>query len=144
MRKGFLIYEEMHKYFHHIWGVVSHIHYNFATDPSEFPNIWGKFNFLFYQCRKSKVHAQRVLIDLAGCALVPHFAYRGTSQRRKGAARHVMIWLGYIARLSQWGGGGYFTPTPMRREGYFAYFYLSSRRLGGGGGSETQRVLNDL
>ncbi len=28
MRKGFLIYEEMHKYFHHIWGleeVVSHI-----------------------------------------------------------------------------------------------------------------------
>ncbi len=27
--------------------------YDFApeSDPSEFPNIWGKFYFLFYQCR---------------------------------------------------------------------------------------------
>jgi hypothetical protein len=25
--------------------------YDFAPDPSEFPNIWGKFYFLFYQCR---------------------------------------------------------------------------------------------
>ncbi len=25
MRKGFLIYEEIHKYFHHTWEVVSHI-----------------------------------------------------------------------------------------------------------------------
>jgi hypothetical protein len=24
--------------------------YDFAPDPSEFPNIWGKFYFLFYQC----------------------------------------------------------------------------------------------
>jgi hypothetical protein len=38
MWKGFL-YEEMHKYFHHIcmrrWLVI----YDFAPDPSEFPNI---------------------------------------------------------------------------------------------------------
>ncbi len=27
--------------------------YDFAPDPSEFPNIWGKFYFLFYQCKKS-------------------------------------------------------------------------------------------
>ena len=25
--------------------------YDFAPDPSEFPNIWRKFSFLFYQCR---------------------------------------------------------------------------------------------
>ncbi len=24
--------------------------YDFAPDPSEFPNICGKFSFLFYQC----------------------------------------------------------------------------------------------
>ncbi len=24
--------------------------YDFATAPSEFPNTWGKFSFLFYQC----------------------------------------------------------------------------------------------
>jgi hypothetical protein len=26
------------------------VKYDFAPDPSEFPNIWGKFSFLFYQC----------------------------------------------------------------------------------------------
>jgi hypothetical protein len=36
IRKGFLIYGEMNKYFHLYEEVVSHI---FATDPSEFPNI---------------------------------------------------------------------------------------------------------
>ncbi len=37
----FTIYEE----------VVSHIWLcTVAPDPSEFPNIWGKFYFLFYQC----------------------------------------------------------------------------------------------
>jgi hypothetical protein len=36
MRKGFLIYEEMHKYFHPKYEeVASH----FVLDPSEFPNI---------------------------------------------------------------------------------------------------------
>ncbi len=39
MRKGFLIYEEMHKYFYHMYkeGVI--VIYDFAPDPSEFPNI---------------------------------------------------------------------------------------------------------
>jgi hypothetical protein len=35
-RKGFLIYEEMGKYFPIYKEAVSH--------------IWGKFDFLFYQC----------------------------------------------------------------------------------------------
>jgi hypothetical protein len=30
-----------------------------------------------------------------------------SSLRRKGAARHL-IWFGFIAHLSQWGGGGIF------------------------------------
>jgi hypothetical protein len=37
IKKGFLIYEEMHKYFHNMrWLLVI---YDFAPDPSEFPNI---------------------------------------------------------------------------------------------------------
>ncbi len=53
---GFLIYEEMRKLaqiFSHIWGVrKSYI--TLQPLPSEFPYIWGKFNFLFYQCIKSQ------------------------------------------------------------------------------------------
>jgi hypothetical protein len=37
--------------------------------------------------------------------LVQHLAYRGSSHRLKGAARHKID----MIRLSQWGGGGYFT-----------------------------------
>jgi hypothetical protein len=37
-----------------------------------------------------------------------------------------LIWFGYIARLSQWGGGGVFLS--------FNDFYLASLCLGGGGG----------
>jgi hypothetical protein len=36
--------------------------------------------------------------------LVWHFACRGNSHRRKGAARHIIDMVGYIAK-SQWGGG---------------------------------------
>ncbi len=36
--------------FNHVWGLPSVI-YDFATAPSEFPYIWGKVYFLFYQCR---------------------------------------------------------------------------------------------
>jgi hypothetical protein len=39
MMKGFLIYEEMHKYFHHAFMRRSLVLYDFAPDPSEFPNI---------------------------------------------------------------------------------------------------------
>jgi hypothetical protein len=52
MRKGFLIYEEMRKYLvqlYSIWGG----RWSFMTLqplPSEFPYIWVKFYFLFYQC----------------------------------------------------------------------------------------------
>ncbi len=39
MRKVFLKYEEMHKYFHHTYMRRSLIIDDFAPDPSEFPNI---------------------------------------------------------------------------------------------------------
>jgi hypothetical protein len=39
MRKGFLIYEEMHKYFHHMYNEGVIVIYDFAPDPSEFPNV---------------------------------------------------------------------------------------------------------
>ncbi len=39
MRKGLLIYEEMHKNFHHMYMRRSLVIYGFASDPSEFPNI---------------------------------------------------------------------------------------------------------
>ncbi len=49
MRKGFLIYEEMHKYFHHtvqyMRGAI--VIYDFAPIPSEFPYVRGKVYFLF-------------------------------------------------------------------------------------------------
>jgi hypothetical protein len=50
MRKGFLIYEEMRKYFT-IYEEDVIVIYDFAPDPSEFPYILGKFYFLFYQSR---------------------------------------------------------------------------------------------
>ncbi len=51
MRKCFLTYEEIHKYFHHtVYMRRSLVIYDFALDPSEFLNIWGKCSFLFYQC----------------------------------------------------------------------------------------------
>jgi hypothetical protein len=55
--------------------------------------------------------------------LVQHFAYRGSSHRRKGAAKHIieMVCFGFIARLHKWGGGGYLTCSN--------YYYLHSRRL---------------
>ncbi len=37
-----------------------------------------------------------------------------------------LIWFAYIARLSQWGGGGHYSRSN--------YFYLPSLRLFGGGG----------
>jgi hypothetical protein len=39
MRKGFLIYEEMHKYLVIYEEAISHTVYDFATAPSGFPYI---------------------------------------------------------------------------------------------------------
>jgi hypothetical protein len=39
MRKGFLIYEEMHNYFTTEEAVSYHTLYDFAPNPSEFPYI---------------------------------------------------------------------------------------------------------
>ncbi len=33
--------------------------YDFAPDPSEFPNMWGKFYFLFYQCTYRQAGTQK-------------------------------------------------------------------------------------
>ena len=49
MRKGFLIYEDMCKYLAMYEEVVSNV-WLCNRYPSEFPYIWGKFSFLFYQC----------------------------------------------------------------------------------------------
>ncbi len=48
MTKGFLIYEEMHNTFPYMRRPS--IVYDFATAPSEFPYLKGKFDFTFYQC----------------------------------------------------------------------------------------------
>ncbi len=50
--KGFLIYEEMRKYFPIYEDAVSYIWLQLLH--SEFPYIWGKFDYLFCQCRKEK------------------------------------------------------------------------------------------
>ncbi len=51
MRKDFLIYEEMHRYFHHICLRRSLVIYDFAPDPCEFSNICMRKDLLyFYQC----------------------------------------------------------------------------------------------
>ncbi len=47
MRKSFLIYEEMCKYFTICEEAVSHIWLCFAPDPSEFPYIYEE-NFIFF------------------------------------------------------------------------------------------------
>ncbi len=54
MRNGFLIYEEMRKYFPIYEEEVSHICMTLQLLHSELPYIWGKFYFLFYQCWNCK------------------------------------------------------------------------------------------
>jgi hypothetical protein len=57
MRKGFLIYEEMRKYFP-IWEeAVSHMTLQLLH--SEFPYIWEKFDFLFYQCKEGSKEGRK-------------------------------------------------------------------------------------
>ncbi len=51
MMKGFLIYEEMRNYLT-IYEEAKSVIYDLATAPSQFPYLLGKFDFLFYQCRK--------------------------------------------------------------------------------------------
>jgi hypothetical protein len=49
VRKGFLIYEEMRKYLtKYEEEAVSYMTLQLLH--SEFPYIWGRFDFLFYQC----------------------------------------------------------------------------------------------
>ncbi len=60
MRKGFLIYEEMRKYFFHILYIRrSLVIYDFETAPFSLFYIWGKFDFLFYQYTVSWKGRQR-------------------------------------------------------------------------------------
>ncbi len=63
MRMGLLIYEEMRKYFTIYEESVSRI-WPLQLLYSKFSYIWGKINFLFYQCRKVEsgedVHAAKM------------------------------------------------------------------------------------
>ncbi len=62
------------------------------------------------QERTDAAEELRVIIDKRGPSeLVQQFANRGSSHRRKSAGMHIFDMVGYIARLSQWVGGGYFT-----------------------------------
>ncbi len=53
-KEGLLIYEEMRKYFTLHKEAVSHICMTLQLLHSEFPYIWGKFDFLFYRCMHVK------------------------------------------------------------------------------------------
>ncbi len=48
MRKGFLVWGNAQIFSPYLRRSL--VIYDFAPDPSEFPYIWGKFYFLFYQC----------------------------------------------------------------------------------------------
>jgi hypothetical protein len=76
VRKGFLIYEEMPKYFL-LFMRRSLVIYDFAPDPSEFPNIWGKFYFIFYQCTLHIIEIYWTVTrrSLAVCRTVKFFAF---------------------------------------------------------------------
>ncbi len=94
MRKGFLIFEEMHKYFHHIWVRRSLVIYDFAPDPYEFPYMWGKLNFLFYQCMyqgfikwKNESHAIVLLYSFFTCQMLLIFLLK-------------ILWLNYVKRTN--------------------------------------------
>ncbi len=54
MSKGFLIYEEMRKYFPIYEEAVSRIWLCTRSLWISLYTVWGKFSFLFYQCRGSK------------------------------------------------------------------------------------------
>ncbi len=47
MTNGLLIYGEKFAHFLIYWEALPHI---WLCIPSEFPSMWGKFSFLFYQC----------------------------------------------------------------------------------------------
>ncbi len=78
MVKIFLIYGKNICVFPHILG--SH---DFATDPSEFPYLWGKFCFLFYQCRLGKFLERGVEIYMTKSVLVHCTMYIEASCRRR-------------------------------------------------------------
>jgi hypothetical protein len=69
MRKGFLIYEEMHKYFHHIWG--GRLSY-MTLHPIALNSLIYEENFLFffYQCGRwggwsgKQVHMYNQSLDM--------------------------------------------------------------------------------
>ncbi len=89
---------------------------------------------------KGKSQYQMILYEGYGCGayieierqrerteLVQDSAYRWSSHRQKGATSHIHIWstvhiLGYIARLSQFGGRVFFSCLWC--------YYLPSRRCG--------------
>ncbi len=53
MRKSFLINEEYANFSPYMRRPL--VIFDFATDPFQFPYIWGKFYFLFYQCNAGTI-----------------------------------------------------------------------------------------
>ncbi len=71
MRKGFLIYEEMRKYltiYSTVWGGRKS-YVTLKPIPSEFPYIWEKFYFIFYQCKFPET-AKGLLVNFTQYLLV--------------------------------------------------------------------------
>jgi hypothetical protein len=94
--------------------------------------IWQKF-WLQGQCLQYWKVVKMSVCDWHGgpTELVQHFACREVHIGARALLDIKLEWFGYIARLSQWGGGRCFTRSN--------YFYLNSERLkeGGGGGVRT-------
>ena len=67
MRKVFLIYEEMRKYFPIYGEAVSHTYMTLHLLHSEFPYIWGKFYFLFDQFDVKDNSLYDVGVSLPSC-----------------------------------------------------------------------------
>jgi hypothetical protein len=83
----------------------------------------------------NRVTAKSNKLTRGTTVIVQHFRLYGelTSGGTKPMLDINFIWLGYIACLSHWGGGEYFTRLH--------YFYLPSLRRGWGWGISTLRVI---
>ncbi len=98
------------KIFKHIWGGRQPYMYDFAIDPFWFPYIWGKFDFLFYQCiglpsdqteliRKSKVlsppgKTEKIKVFRTTCTIIVH-------SRIQNMTEHYMLRKGMLCQCHQ-------------------------------------------
>jgi hypothetical protein len=91
--------------------------------------------------RKAFLSSQSYELTGGTTELVHHFRLKGELTLAQERCLTLlnnfdMVWFGYIARLSQRGGGGYFTRTN--------YYYLPSLRLEGGRVQHPESVFVNL